>query len=94
MQVFKGRAFMAEGEAPGWETTWSGRSTMWGMVGMERTGKLTEVQEEEWEVEIKEGRVVEEMFSLNKSPQATVKFVVLSSVRCAAEGFEMRSDVT
>lgn len=68
MQVFKGRAFMAEGEALGWETIWSGRGTMWGMVGMERTGKATEVQEEEWEVEIKEGRVVEEMFSLNRFP--------------------------
>lgn len=30
MQIYKGRAFLAEGEALGWETFWSGRGTMWG----------------------------------------------------------------
>jgi len=37
--------------------------------------------------EIKEGRAREERFYLNRSPKATIKIVVLSSVRCAARGF-------
>lgn len=34
----------------------------------ERTDKVTEVEEEECEVEIKKGRVREERFYLNRSP--------------------------
>lgn len=34
------RAFLAE-EALGWETIWSGRGTMWDLVGTEETGKVT-----------------------------------------------------